>query len=130
MKKRFIAFFALLVFAVGGIAGHFLAKCGLGTLPPFEQICYSTGHIVFATSGEAILVNNEPTVMRDASKDKHLFDGIENGDRVLIVHGLVMTTYPAQSSAYFLLKLPDSESINEDTLLRLEEMGWIEKNNI
>ena len=123
MKKRYIALIALFIFLLGGIAGHLLLKSQQSI---FEKYQFSEGNIVFATSGEAILVNDSATIMSDASKDKKLFENVENGDKVLVVHGITMTTYPGQSSAYYLVKLPGDSEPDEYTISSLRDMGWIE----
>ena len=123
MKKRYIALIALFIFVLGGIAGHLLLKSQQSI---FDKYQFSEGNIVFATSGEAILVNDSATIMSDASKDKNLFESVQSGDKVLVVHGLTMTTYPGQSAAYYLIKLPGDGESYEQTLSSLREMGWIE----
>lgn len=123
MKKRYIAVIAILVFIAGSIVGHLIINMHPSFMDNYQ---FSTGHLYFSENGEAILVNDSATVMRDASKNNNLFDSIKNGDRVFIIHGITMTTYPGQSGAYYIVKLPNKGSANEETLNRLQEMGWIE----
>ncbi len=74
-------------------------------------------------------------VLSDRSKGQNMFEGLENGDEVLVFHDGVEETYPARTGVYYVLRLakgdknfqPDNEvlgifQINPDEENPLERM--------
>ncbi len=66
----------------------------------------SSGTIYFSSNG-TYLINSENSAMRvsDRSNDKKLFDGYENGDKVILFHDGIEEVYPARTSGYYLFRL-------------------------
>ena len=87
------------------------------------------GRYLRADNGAHIVISgrNNPVVLRDRSTADSMFDGLEDGDRVLVVCGGVNESYPAQSSAYFCLRLErgGADDLPGDTLRQLTELGWL-----
>ena len=88
----------------------------------------SVGRCLETKGGYMLIDGNSPISMADRSKDQDLFEGLSSGDRILVIHGLIMDTYPGQTSAYYCLRLEegDLEDISRDVLDSLQEMGWLE----
>ncbi len=63
--------------------------------------------------GEAgtFLIEDDDSAMRisDQSVGKNVFDGLTNGDKVLVVHGSVEECYPARAGAYHIFKLAEGD---------------------
>lgn len=88
----------------------------------------STGYALVTDTGAVLLVdeNGSAAVLND-SKDQNLSDKLQTGDKILVVHGAVMESYPARTKAYLLIKL-ESGSINnipDSTLKSLSDLGWL-----
>lgn len=81
----------------------------------------SSGIIYFAGNGSTYLIDNNDMAMRvsDCSDNAELFNGFENGDKVLLFHDGVETSYPSQTGGYYLLRLAkgNSEYKPEDEIL-------------
>lgn len=119
MKKKYIALtvcLSLLVLIASG--GLLLFRNGNR---------FHRGHALISDSGSFIFIDDTgaPIVMGDADEKK--FSDITDGDEVLVLYGMVMTTYPAQASTPICLKLADGsiENVNEGTVRQLKELGWL-----
>ena len=73
-----------------------------------------------------MIVENSPMKMSRRS-DRDIFDGLENGDRILVIHSAIAESYPAQTGAYAVIKLwgGDASDISSDVIENLMSMGWI-----
>lgn len=73
-----------------------------------------------------MVVDNSPMKMSRRS-DRDIFDGLEIGDRILVIHDGVAQSYPAQTRAYAVIKLwgGDASDISSDVIENLMSMGWI-----
>ena len=91
--------------------------------------CLSWGHYLRGSSGAHILLRESgtPIVLNDRSRDSHLFDGLSDGDRVLVLHDAVLESYPARSAAYFCLRLGAGtrSDLPGPTLEELTQLGWL-----
>ena len=73
-----------------------------------------------------MIVDNSPMKMSRRS-DRDIFDGLENGDRILVIHSSIAQSYPSQTGAYAVIKLwgGDASDISSDVIENLMSMGWI-----
>ncbi len=119
MKKKYIALTVLIVFLIGIVSGAYLIFKDGKT--------FHIGHALISGTGEFIFVdkNGSPIKMGDA--ENKIFKGITDGDRVLVVYGMVLTSYPAQSGTNLCIKLSDGtiDDVNKDTVKQLGELGWL-----
>ncbi len=119
MKKKYIAAIAAILV---------LAILAAGTLMLFgNHRTFHTGHALISQSGDFIFVDENGSPITMGSADEKKFSGITDGDRVLVLYGMVMTTYPGQSDTLLCIKLSDGtvDDVNEDTVRQLKELGWI-----
>lgn len=88
-----------------------------------------TGRYLRANSGTHIIIDRKssPVVMCNRFSSNAMFDGVEDGDRVLVVCDGLNESYPAQSNIYFCLRLGsgDAADLPADTLRQLAELGWL-----
>jgi len=86
------------------------------------QYLHSDGnrHIVIDQDGS-------PIVIRDLSDTGTLFNGLERGDRALVLHDGVAESYPARSGACWCLRLGGGapDDLPRDTLNQPAELGWL-----
>ena len=73
-----------------------------------------------------MIVENSPMKMSRRS-DRDIFDGLESGDRILVIHSAIAESYPGQTGAYAVIKLwgGDASDISSDVIENLMSMGWI-----
>lgn len=89
----------------------------------------STGRYLLADNGSHILIDASggPIVMGDRTSGGQLFSGLEDGDRILVLHDGVAESYPARSGGYWCLRLSHGTraDLPEDTLAQLTQLGWL-----
>ena len=112
------------------IALLFLCTVGILTAKGYGA---SVGRILKADENTYMLiVDQTPIKMSDRSKGKTLFEGYHTGDKVLVIHGGIEDSYPAQSGAYAVIRLKAGEEtdIPHTVISELTQLGWIknEKN--
>lgn len=118
MKKTLKIFIPILVLAAIAVGAGFFFFGG-GRTP-------ETGKILIANNGTFLFIDKNNSPIRLLTKNDDAFGGIENGDRVFILHGPVMESYPAQTNLFSILRLGASdEEINEDLIQTLTDLGWI-----
>ena len=103
MKKR------RLILAVSILGGLFalcvVAVLAFGALLSAKGFDVSAGRLYFADSG-IYLIESDDKAMRvtDCSDDKELFMGYQNGDKIILFHDGVETSYPAQTGGYHIVR--------------------------
>ena len=120
-KKKWLIpvaiFAAILILAVVGI-GIMIAK-GYGI---------STGRYLEAKNGSAIFVrDNSPIVMSNRT-DRELFNKLDVGDKILVIHDGINETYPGGTGAYAVFKLRNGTTgdIPQMVVNELIELGWLD----
>lgn len=119
MKKKYIAAIAAVVV---------LAVMASGVLMLFgNHRTFHRGHALISQTGTFIFVDESGSPITLGSADEKKFSGIADGDSVLVLYGMVMTSYPGQSDTPLCIKLSDGtvDDVNEDTLNQLKGLGWI-----
>lgn len=87
----------------------------------------SVGRYLEAENGAAMVVlDNSPIQMSDRT-GKDLFDDLETGDKVFVVHDGIAESYPGKTGAYAIIKLEDGEAgdIPQSVVEGLTELGWL-----
>ena len=106
---------AALAAALGGIAAR-------------RSWSVSEGRFLEGKNGHAMLiVGNEPICMSDRT-GRDLFDDLDTGDRILVLHDGVAESYPAQTGAYAVFRLEEGSprDIPQRVIDDLTDMGWLE----
>ncbi len=71
----------------------------------------STG--IFYMEDEAFLIGDAEYALLHlgtGKKDKRIFKNCNNGDKVLVIHDGVLTSYPGMTAAYFVLRLEKGDT--------------------
>ena len=118
MKKTIlIVAGCLLVLVAAGLV--WLSRIGIN---------FSEG-ICIAADNESYLVvlDRSPIVMCARWGDGDIFDDLETGDRIFIIHDRIAESYPGRTGVYVCIKLGESyeEDIPTDMIEQLKELGWI-----
>ncbi|MBR4021329.1 MAG: hypothetical protein IKI94_01820 [Ruminococcus sp.] len=93
-----------------------------------DSINISTGRYLEASNGTPMFVHNgEPDCMSTDNED--MFDNLDTGDKIIVVHDLWLLTYPGKTHVYAVFKLKDGtiDDISKSTIDKLVEMGWLEE---
>lgn len=108
---------AILVLVIAG-GGTMVAK-GYGI---------STGLYLEAKDGQALFIlDNSPIEMSNRT-DRDLFDNLDIGDKILVIHDGIAESYPAQTGVYAVFKIGNgtTEDIPQNVVNQLIELGWLE----
>lgn len=119
MKKRFKIVIGI-VFAV-----FLLVACSLLWMVK-NSIGISTGTCLATDTGKyLIILDNSPISMNARRDNGSLFDGLETGDKLLIVHDGIAESYPGRTGVYLCLKVGEGGEIPKSIIEELREMGWL-----
>ena len=123
MKKRNIIIVSVIsaVFIIGIVMGSVFAMLE-------SSFSFSTGTVLKSDNGTVFLIKgNSPVRLGDYTEEGKLLTDLETGDKVLVFHDGIAESYPASTSARFVIKTGDGgeESIPEEVVSSLSELGWI-----
>lgn len=66
----------------------------------------STGRLYFDDNYTFLIDENDMAmIVSDCSKDKKMYEGYQSGDKVLIIHDGVETSYPSRTGGYHIFRL-------------------------
>lgn len=129
MKKKLLitggVILAVLVLLAGGLLGvaAYFANRGFGI---------SEGIYLEGTGKSILMLDGSPFVMGDRSQDQELFEGLETGDKVLVLHDGLCESYPGQTGAYWIKRL-GSGSVADIPAAELEaliSLGWVSQDTV
>lgn len=91
-----------------------------------------TGLCLRSQNGSCLLIKGESPIY--LSNQTHLedpFEGLQTGDKILVVHDFVNDTYPGQTGAYLCLKIGtgNPSDIPQSVIDDLTALGWLEDND-
>lgn len=89
---------------------------------------FTVGRCLVADNGSYLLIDgNDPIVMSNRRDKDGLFDSLETGDEILVLHDGIAESYPGQTGAYWCKKLSDGSKADlpESVIKELTEMGWL-----
>lgn len=122
MKKRRIIGIVVVLFL-------FLFAFYIGSYIVSERgLAWSTGRCIVSENGSYLVVfNSEPTEMHNRLKNEKLFDGLQTGDKILVLHDWILLSYPGQTGVYACFRLEEGEvsDIPERVLDSLQKLGWV-----
>lgn len=82
----------------------------------------SVGRFYLSNDKSYLVDEGKAMIMSDQSGDRKLFDGLNTGDWILVLHGGVDESYPAQTGAYRVFRLSKG---NESDLPRNLDIGAV-----
>ncbi len=113
---------------VCAIAGVLLLCAAIYWYTAAHMLSFSAGRFLTMDNGAYMMVVDQygPIRLSAAGGRDGVFDGLENGDKVLVLHSLILETYPAQTRIYGIFKLSGGtiNDIPEDTLKSLADLDW------
>lgn len=99
------------------------------SIASYKGFSISEGQVLITDKGSyMIIIDNSPIVMSNQSKNEEIFEGLTNGDKILIVHDGIEESYPGGTGVYFCKKLSNGEykDLLENVIVSLIEMGYID----
>lgn len=94
-----------------------------------HRVSVFTGRYLQAGNGAHIVVDRSgaPVILEDRTSRPALFDGLSDGDRVLVLCDGILDSYPARAYARFCVRLGGGAAADlpADTLRQLSELGWV-----
>ena len=87
----------------------------------------SVGRYLGATNGTAMFIRDNSPIQMSNRTDRDLFDNLEVGDKILVIHDGIAESYPGRTGAYWCMKLEGGTQadIPEQVIEELAELGWI-----
>ncbi len=115
--KKIIAIMLCIILLVGLIFVFMMAS-GIGM---------SVGTCIKADNGRyLILLDNSPIAMSQlGSGNKNIFEVLETGDRIFIVHSGILETFPGRTGVYLAVKLSGGHEIPQEIITQLSDLGWM-----
>ena len=92
----------------------------------------SQGLYLEGKDGQAMLIcENSPIVMSNRT-NRELFDDLEVGDEILVIHDGINESYPGSTRAYAVFKLKDGteNDIPQAVVDQLIELGWLDAEDV
>ena len=65
----------------------------------------SVGRYLGATNGTAMFIRDNSPIQMSNRTDRDLFDNLEVGDKILVIHDGIAESYPGRTGAYWCMKL-------------------------
>lgn len=91
--------------------------------------CVFTGRYLQARDGSHMVIDRQgsPIILTPPQDQPHMLDRLDDGDRVLVVCGGVLTSYPGRSGVYWCLRLGGGspKDLPAHTLAQLTRLGWL-----
>lgn len=87
------------------------------------------GYYIETNKGFNILLSEKSELIMMSNKlGDRMFEKYDTGDKIKIIHGGIMESYPAQARVYLSIKLKDGDSNNipKEVWVELEEYGCLE----
>ena len=92
----------------------------------------SVGRCLIAGNGTYMLIEgNSPIVMSNRAGNEGIFDELETGDKILVLHDGVNESYPGGTGVYGIFRLGggDISDIPEQVLEQLTDLGWLSEDD-
>ena len=88
----------------------------------------STGQYLEAKDGQALLIRDNSPIEMFNRTERELFDDLDIGDMILVIHDGIAETYPGRTGVYAIFKLSNGaiDDIPKNVVNQLMELGWLE----
>ena len=88
----------------------------------------STGQYLEAKDGQALLIRDNSPIEMSNRTERELFDELDMGDMILVIHDGIAETYPGRTGVYAIFKLSNGaiDDIPKNVVNQLMELGWLE----
>ena len=127
MKKKLLK-------PVLSVLGAVLTLCAVGMIVllvwSYRGNGITVGRCLVADNGSYLLITeNSPIRMSARGGNTAMFDRLETGDRILVIHDGIAESYPGKTGVYFCMRLGSGTvmDIPETVIGSLTELGWLSR---
>ena len=123
MKKKLKVIFIVLICAVAILLLYFL---GIITV---KGLGISEGRYLEAKNGVSMIILDNSPIQMSNRTGKNLFDKLDTGDKILVLHDGIAESYPGRTCVYAVFKQEDGtiNDISQTVISNLSELGWLDK---
>ncbi|MBQ8812930.1 MAG: hypothetical protein IJZ85_00310 [Lachnospiraceae bacterium] len=114
------------------VLGAVLALCAVGMIAllvwSYKGNGITVGRCLVADNGSYLLIaGDSPINMSARGGNTEMFDKMETGDKILVVHDGIAESYPGKTGVYFCMRLGDGsmDDIPQTVIDGLTELGWL-----
>ena len=88
---------------------------------------FSTVRCIETRQSYMMVLDNSPITMSNHSWNKELFEDLDTGDKILVLHDGIAESYPGQTAVYFCVRLEEGAAtdVPETVISSLEELGYV-----
>ena len=92
-----------------------------------QGLSFSVGRCIVTDDTCMLVLGNDPVLLSNRTGKDGAFATLVTGDRLLVLHGGIMETWPAQAIVYFCLPIGSGsmDDIPQDVVDGLISHGWI-----
>ena len=92
----------------------------------------STGLYLEAKDGQSLFIRDNSPIEMSNRTGRDLFDNLDIGDKILVIHDGIAETYPGRTGAYAVFKLNDGTTgdIPQNVVQQLIDLGWLETEEV
>lgn len=86
----------------------------------------SVGRCLVAQNGSVLLIKDNSPIVLSKQGSENMFNGLQTGDKILVIHDGIQETYPGGTEAWLAVRLEKGSiaDIPEDVIAALMELGW------
>lgn len=90
----------------------------------------STGVYIESKDGVAILIRKKTPIVLSSMHNGDMFNGVDVGEKILVIHDGIAESYPAKTRAYAVFKIKDGVTgpLPPSVINELIELGWLDEN--
>ena len=110
------------------VGGLLLICAGLLWYMVSHSMAFSVGRCLVADDGSYMFIDGKSPIVMSSRKDEEgMFAGLETGDKILLLHSGIETSYPGRTGAYWCMKLANGSQadIPEQVMEELTKLGWV-----
>ena len=97
------------------VLGVCLAALGIGAAVLVSNYGISEGIFLRTNGGDMVVIDNSPNLILDESLGGELTDGLNTGDRILVVYDGIEDSYPGRMGVYFIFQLEKELTAPQNT---------------
>ena len=116
-KSRLLFIIAAAVIVTVCVLVVLMQVCGIGI---------SKGVYLETKNGGMIIIDNSPIKMTDRT-GLRLLEKLETGDVITIFHTAIAESYPGKTGVHAVFRSSEKETISENVIEVLTDLGWLEK---
>jgi len=92
-----------------------------------NRLNVSVGRYMETTKGAHILIVDDSLIEISNYTKRDLFENLDTGDKIIVIHGGVLDSFPGKTDARAIFKLQAGEmdDIPQTVIDKLTELGWM-----